>query len=186
MPGVLAEQPIRLPSDFPDFRRQLAIRRQKRGVARDLTVGRGRVPRLCRLSAQLGPRRRASPERPARPRTGAPSVRRPEASSHWAIRSCSSAGSVASFAMAASSARVITCSIQFASTRPNPAVHRTGARVARPPAAERARLPRHAALRHDARPAPHSAEYGIEESGRRCPRLRSGVCVTDYPSIPFS
>jgi hypothetical protein len=38
---------------------------------------------------------------------------------------------VASFAMAASSARVMAASISLATKRPNPAVHRTGARVAR-------------------------------------------------------
>jgi hypothetical protein len=45
---------------------------QKRGVARDLTACRGRVPWLCRLSAHPGLRRRAWPERPVRLRTGRP------------------------------------------------------------------------------------------------------------------
>jgi hypothetical protein len=48
------------------------------------------------------------------------------------MRSCSSAGSPASFAMAASSARVISCSIRFEAMRPNSAVHQTGARRCSP------------------------------------------------------
>src|SRR4030095_6574046 len=81
---------------------------QKRGVGRDLTVCRGRVPSLCRLRAQPGPRPRAWLARPARPpRTGVPTALRPEVprTATGRFRSCSSAGSVVSFAMAVSSAR---------------------------------------------------------------------------------
>ena len=43
---------------------------------------------------------------------------------------CSLACSAASFAMAASSALVMACSVWRAAARPNPAAHRTGPRVA--------------------------------------------------------
>ena len=48
------------------------------------------------------------------------------------MRSWSSAGSPESFAMAASSARVMHASIPLETTRPNNPVHQAGARVARP------------------------------------------------------
>src|SRR2546422_6247187 len=51
---------------------------QKRGVARDLTVCRGRVPSLCRLRARLGPRPRACSARSVKLQTGVPNALRPE------------------------------------------------------------------------------------------------------------
>jgi hypothetical protein len=133
VPSVVAEQPIRLPSEVPGFRWQLAIRRpEARRRARSHSLSGSSsvaLPAARSARASAASLLRASCE-VANWRAQCSSSRS-SSSSHWAIRSCSSAGSVASFAMTASSARVIKYSIPFAATRPNPAVHRTGARVAR-------------------------------------------------------
>ena len=52
---------------------------QNRGVARDFTACRDRVPSLCPRPGPPEPQRRAYPEHPARPRTGGPTVPRPQA-----------------------------------------------------------------------------------------------------------
>ena len=132
--GVFAEQPIRLSSGFPDLRRELAIRRpETRRRARPQSLSgsssvalpaarsaRASAASLLRASCELANWRSHS------------SSSSSSSSSHRAMRSCSAAGSPESFAMAASSARVMPWSIQFAAMRPNSMVHQTGARVARP------------------------------------------------------
>ena len=129
MPRVIAEEPIHLPGEFSNLRWQFAIRRpEARRRARSHSLpgsssvalpaersARASVASLLRASYDVANWRAQC------------SSSRSSSSSHWAIRSCSSAGSVASFAIAASSARVITRSLPFAATRPNPAVHRVGA-----------------------------------------------------------
>ena len=131
---VLEEQPVRPPSGFPDLRRDLAIRRpeaRRRARFHSLsgssscalpaaTSARASAASLLRTSCEVANWRAQSSSSPS------------SASSHRAMRSCSSAGSPESFAMAASSARVMFWSIPLAAMRPNSAVHQTGARVARP------------------------------------------------------
>ena len=112
---VLAEQPKGLLSDLSDLRRQVAIRRpETRRRARSqgssgstsdaLPAARSALASaasLLRASCELENWRAQC------------SSSRSSSSSQWAIRSCSSAGSAASFAMAASSARLIERSISI-------------------------------------------------------------------------
>lgn len=121
VPAVLAEQAIRLPRGLPDLRWELAIRRPKaRRRARFHSLsGSSSVARPAARSARASAASvlKASCE-VANCRVHCSSSRS-SSSSHWAIRSWSSAGSVASFAMAASNAWVMMWSIQFAAMRPN-------------------------------------------------------------------
>jgi hypothetical protein len=133
MAGVLAKLPIRLSSRFLDLRRELAIRRpETRRRARSHSLSgsssvalpaarsaRASAASLLRASCEVANRR-------AHPSSSSSSF-----NNHRAIRSWSSAASSESFAMAASSARVMSCSIQSAAMRPNSTAHQTEARVAR-------------------------------------------------------
>ena len=109
VPGILPEQLIRLLGKVSDLRCRSRYAAQKRGVACDLTVCRGRVP----VALPAARSARASAARFLRVLCEAANWRaqcsssRSSSSSHWAIRSCSSAGSVVSFASALSSARVM-------------------------------------------------------------------------------
>src|SRR6266508_279352 len=126
--GVLAEQPIRLPSEVSDLGWQLAIRRpETRRPARSHSLSgsssvalpaarsaRASAASLLRLSCEAENWRAQC------------SSSRSSSISHWAIQSCSSANSVASLAMAASNARVIGRIIPSTQTRPNNMVERAG------------------------------------------------------------
>jgi hypothetical protein len=143
--GVLAEQPVRLPSGFLDLRRKLTIRRPETrrrarfhslsgssSVARPAArSARASAASLLRASCEFANCRAHSSSSPS------------SSSSHQAIRSCSSAGNSESFAMAASSARVMACSIQSGPTRPNFTLHQTGARGARPRSPSVSVMPHH-------------------------------------------
>lgn len=115
MPGVLEEQPIRLPSKVSDLRWQLAIRRpETRRRARPHSLSGSSsvaLPAARSARASAASLLRASWE--VENWRAQCSSSRSSSSSHWAIRSCSSAGSVASFAIAASNARVIARSIHI-------------------------------------------------------------------------
>jgi len=121
MPGVPAEQPIRLPSELPDPGWQIAIRRSeaRRSVGPHSLSGSSSValPAARSARASAASLLRASCE--AENWRAQCSSSRSSSSSHCAIRSCSSQGRAASFAMATSRARVITRSIRVcADARP--------------------------------------------------------------------
>ena len=114
--GVLAGQPIRLPSCFLDLRWEPAIRRPKtrRRTRFHSLSGSSSVAlpaaRPARASAASSLRASCEAANWRTHTSSSPS----SSSSHRAIRSCSSAGRPESFAIAASSARVMPSGIQVA------------------------------------------------------------------------
>jgi hypothetical protein len=113
--GIFTEEPVRLAGGFPDLNREIAIRRpEARRRARFHSLSGSSsvaVPATRSARASAASLLRASWE-VANWRAHSSSSSN-SSSSQWAMRSCSSGGSLASFATAASSARVIPCSIPF-------------------------------------------------------------------------
>src|SRR5262249_8344858 len=138
--GIFTEELVRFASGFLDLRREVAIRRpeaRRRARLHSLSGSRSVALHAARSArASVASLLRASCE-VANWRAHSSSSSS-SSSNQRAMRSCSSGGSPASFAMAASSARVIPCSIPFVAVQPNSAVHQTGARVARPRGGPRA------------------------------------------------
>jgi len=109
VPGVLPEEPIRFLGNVSDLRWQVAIRRpEARRRARSHSLsGSSSVALPAARSARASAASLLSALCEAANWRVQCSSSRSSSSSHWAIRSCSSAGSVVSFAMAVSSALVI-------------------------------------------------------------------------------
>lgn len=132
--GIFTEELVRLASGLLDLGRKVAIRRpEARRRARFHSLSGSSsvaLPATRSARASAASLLRASCEvanwRAHRSSSSSSS------SNQRAMRSCSSGGSPASFAMAASSARVISTSIHFLAVRPNSAVHQTWAPLARP------------------------------------------------------